>query len=192
MSGFNEDTQLLLRQYDHAVARFNFESEQQVARNNFFMIFQGVIIAGFISGVKELSNNGSLLLPFFAFVFFLLGLIQAKNAAGAVRMIIVTYSKVADLENKIKSKTGSGSYCVYSGIDASEVMRNERKSAQDQSYEESCIFGGFLERVTLWYVSKNKYVARNNLYAAWVFCFFWFSIFLFFMFKQLKVTVNLI
>lgn len=186
MSESKNSVELLLRQYDHAVSRFTFESEQQVARNNFFMIFQGVIIAGFLSAIKDIDkiNTASIFFPLFALLFLLMGIFQAMNAAGTVRMIFVTSSRVVALEQKILSMDGGLDYFVYSGVNSDEIMKEEIRKSKERAVRERRKLGGLIERLTLCFIYKNKYVARNNLYAAWTFCLFWAAVFFYFLWKQ--------
>lgn len=184
MAVSDEDIQLLRGQYDHAIARFNFESEQQVARNNFFMVFQGVVIAGFLSGLKDISSSSHILFSVFSLFFFVLSIIQSKNAAASVRMIFATGDRVKYLERKLISSVDGADYFVYEYTNVEAIMDNEIIKADDRSRQQSRPLHGIIEGVTLWYVSKNKYVARNNLYAAWVFCLFWLAVFIYLLCKQ--------
>ena len=143
-----------------------------------------MVIAGFFSGLQDISNSPNIIFSFFALIFFIIGVIQAKNAAAAVRMIFVTYSRVAYLEKKLISSASVADCFVYTGLNGDAIMEDEIKKADKMSRQQSCQLNGVIERITLWYVAKNKYVARNNLYAAWVFCLFWLAVFIYLLCKQ--------
>ncbi|WP_304350004.1 hypothetical protein [Comamonas testosteroni] len=121
-----------------AVQRHLFESEQQVSRNNFYMIFQGVVIAGFFqfigsSGFSDKLDNNYF---YYSYLFLislmiLLSYLQFNTACGSVKLIMTSNHRLRFIEQDIDSNEDCKINSVYysnKGDRASEWMDATKKS----------------------------------------------------------------
>ena len=150
----------LKRVYELAIKARDLEIQNLTSRNNFFMIFQGVLLAGLLQAQGNYTKT-------VVFCTCLLGVAvsvcQALTAAGAKFWQARWEQKVADTEKELLSLLGQPKYYLFSedgDYARLDVIRN--MGGQD----------GFMQRLIL-----AKYsVGRMPIYVGLALSAFWFAL----------------
>lgn len=155
--------------YRLAIETRNFEIQQVVQRNSFFMIFQGVLLAGLMQA------SGGNPVPIVSFLICLCGLgislLQAGMAAGAKFWQERWEAEANHKETKILQ------YLAGKGIDVSDdfwklftLGRDKSKTMVKVKQQNK---NGWLDRKINWIVNRSFSVSRIPIYAGMVFSLIW-------------------
>ncbi|KGG82640.1 hypothetical protein [Comamonas thiooxydans] len=175
--------QLLMTQSHIQLEKLSFESEQQVQRNNFYMIFQGVVIAGFINTIEKL--DGHIFSVMVAALVFFLTLYQIKTAAVSAR-IIVQMGEVYDrLEKRSRYLFEKHGVLDFPPSKMSDEELQKYISTEFSTKGESC-FKSELNSLLVNTVNRNKYVSILNVYVAFGFSIFWCFVLVWEFYKLMK------
>jgi hypothetical protein len=137
----------LKRVYELAITTRNFEITNLIHRNNFYMLFQGVLLAAVF------SNQASK--PYVEFIICLCGVIvswfQIQVSAGAKYWQEYWEKKVDDIEEKLKVAVGSSDFIPLFGLvtQDDEFKLNLARDIANKNY--NCL--------TKWFILKKPSVS---------------------------------
>lgn len=178
-----ENNEILLRQYSLSIDRLNFESEQQVVRNNFYMIFQGVVFVGFMGGYKPESDV--VLFISVCAVMSAVSFLQCRLAAANVVNIEICIRSVKALEAKVLKESGNEAYSVYSHGHPVFVLNERRRVISENNSSIKRRLGLFEN----WFCSKSQGIAINGLRAGFFCLIFWVGMSIYMLSKIFNVKL---
>lgn len=190
--------------HKHYVEELRFSSEQQVSRNNFYLVFQGVFIAGFLQALDKFTGDNipiAIILCLFGCIF---SMYQTRVAAANYKEINISSWRVKIIENILKSKDAER--IDADSLDLSEknitekwIERDLTRSAnkkEDYGRElvdnisekirgkESCTFDKYyFEKILIKYTGRHYHRSKQAIFVGVGFCFFWVSFFIIFFFR---------
>ncbi len=154
--------------YEQCISIRNFEISNLVSRNNFFMVFQGVLIAGFL----QASGSAPPIVQFLgSLIGLLLSIFQFMTASGAKfwqeaweEQLNKAESGLCTLVTEIEGRN-------FQSLFTSNPSETENEVKQRLARENGSCLNGFLVR--------RFSVSRAPIYAALAFILFWLLIMLF-------------
>lgn len=166
----NGDLRAVKRLYELTIRIRDFEITQLSQRNNFFMIFQGVLFAGLATLYQ--NDKGEAFVPFIAFVGLIVSLFQIGISSGAKYWQEYWEEAVKEIEEELLrvmslkgQETREKVYRIFSismvEVDAKVKDRLNRSSTN---------------RIIKYLVSCKFSVSRIPIYTALTFSFLWLSL----------------
>lgn len=155
--------------YKLAIETRNFEIHQLINRNNFFMLFQGVLLAAVF------SNQASK--PFVEFVICLAGMIiswhQIGVAAGAKYWQEWWELKTSEIEERLKGVIGSETFIPLFNLDDQESHKDQSEKVIAKINKHSGWIDSIINRLILKKYSVSRVPIRSGLVlmATWMILF---------------------
>lgn len=144
--------------YKLAIETRNFEIQQLINRNNFFMLFQGVLLAAVF------SNQASK--PFVEFIICLAGIFiswhQVGVAAGAKYWQEWWELKTSEIEKKLKENIGDDSFISLFNLDHSQ-HDDQRSKVMSKVNKQSGIVESIINSLILKKYSVSRVPIRSGL-----------------------------
>lgn len=183
------DLQAWKRIYELCIELRNFEISQLVQRNNFFMIFQGVLLAG----VCQSSAQVPIVSFMICLIGFVISLLQAGMAAGAKywqsHWEINTKNAEEEMTGMLKVHGRISEKIAETNVEIDPVLRSKLQRRKmlvhlfkdDYNLEEirTSLGGGFIKRRAI-----NRFImwrcsaSRIPIYAGFSLAFAWFVLLL--------------
>ncbi|MEN8368423.1 hypothetical protein [Acinetobacter bereziniae] len=167
----NDDTKLseLKAVYKLAIETRNFEIQQLINRNNFFMLFQGVLLAAVFSNQESK--------PFVEFIICLAGILiswhQVGVAAGAKYWQEWWELKTSEIEKELKENIGDENFIPLFNLEYAQ-SDSQREKVVSKINKQS----GFIESIINFLVLKKYSVSRVPIRSGLVLMITWVILFL--------------
>lgn len=168
--------------FNVAIQKHIFESEQQVSRNNFYMVFQGVVIAGYFQFLgssaffKEAGSIGlSIVYLSLIFLMIFISFLQFETACGSAGLIMKSSHNLIEVEKNIdKAEVGEKNSIFYplEGDRSAEWFSEAKKSMVNESH--GC-FSNLINSCLIIKIKKAQRVSVSAIYVSVFFSLFWLS-----------------
>lgn len=168
--------------FNAAMQKHIFESEQQVSRNNFYMVFQGVVIAGYFqflgsSVFSSTSSSNVLSIVYLSLICLMIfiSVFQFETACGSAGLIMKSSHNLIEAEKSIDKNELSEKISVFYPTEGDKSAEWFSVAKESMVNENNGCFSNLINSCLIIKIKKAHRVSVSAIYVSVFFYLFWLS-----------------